>query len=172
MRLLLHMHHVEVGKRPISYGRPPVLQVDSASTCRIGDRLTVYGRESRAMLAVGHGAVLEIGAGALINSGSQITASRSVSTGDHLKLAENAAITDTGFHEIVAGGGVKVAPVAIGDNVWIGRGAMVMPGVTIGDGAVIGAGAIVTGDIPAFSIAVGVPARVIRKLPKSESPRR
>ena len=52
--------------------------------------------------------------------------------------------------------------VHIGDDVWIGRRVIIMPGVTIGNGCIIGAGAIVTNDIPAYSVAVGVPARVVR----------
>ncbi len=55
------------------------------------------------------------------------------------------------------------APVHIGQNVWIGGGAMILPGVRIGDHAVIGAGAVVTKDIPAFALAVGNPAKVVRQ---------
>lgn len=55
-------------------------------------------------------------------------------------------------------------PISIGSNVWIGGGAIVLAGVTIGDNAVIGAGSVVTKDIPANSVAVGNPARVIRQL--------
>lgn len=62
------------------------------------------------------------------------------------------------------------APITIGDNVWCGANVTVLPGVTIGNNAVIGAGAVVTHDIPANSVAVGVPARVIRQL--SEADRR
>jgi maltose O-acetyltransferase len=54
--------------------------------------------------------------------------------------------------------------VTIGNDCWIGGGAIICPGVTIGEGAVIGAGAVVTRDIPPFSVAVGNPARVIKKL--------
>lgn len=54
------------------------------------------------------------------------------------------------------------APVVIEDRVWIGENVCVMPGVTIGKGAIIGAGAVVTHNIPAESIATGVPAKVVR----------
>ncbi|MFJ2947731.1 sugar O-acetyltransferase [Streptomyces sp. NPDC087226] len=55
-------------------------------------------------------------------------------------------------------------PVTIGDNVWLGGGAIICPGVTIGDNSVIGAGAVVTKDIPANVVAVGNPARPVRTL--------
>ena len=55
-------------------------------------------------------------------------------------------------------------PVAIGDDCWIGGGAILCPGVRIGNGAIIGAGSVVTRDIPANSVAVGNPARVTRTL--------
>lgn len=56
-----------------------------------------------------------------------------------------------------------VAPVHVGDRVWIGEGAIIMPGVTIGEGAIIGAHSIVNTNIPDNSIAVGSPAKVIKK---------
>ncbi len=56
------------------------------------------------------------------------------------------------------------APITIGRNVWIGGGAIVLPGVTIGDNAVIGAGSVVVKDIPANCVAVGNPAKVIRQI--------
>lgn len=52
--------------------------------------------------------------------------------------------------------------VTLGHDVWIGHGAIVLPGVSIGNGAAIGAGAIVSRDVPAFAVAVGVPAKVTR----------
>lgn len=55
-------------------------------------------------------------------------------------------------------------PVTIGDNVWIGGGAIILPGVTIGDGCVIGAGSVVTHSVPANSLAVGSPCHVIRQI--------
>ncbi len=55
-------------------------------------------------------------------------------------------------------------PVKIGNNVWIGAGAVVLPGVTIGDNTVIGAGSVVTRDVPANVVAVGNPCRVVREI--------
>lgn len=60
----------------------------------------------------------------------------------------------------------KALPITIGDNVWIGGGAIVLPGVTVGNNSVIGAGSVVTHSVPADSVAVGNPCRVIRKLRK------
>lgn len=56
----------------------------------------------------------------------------------------------------------QTAPVIIGNNVWIGGGAIIMPGVTIGDNVVIGAGSVVTKDIPSNKIAFGNPCRIMR----------
>ena len=56
------------------------------------------------------------------------------------------------------------ADVRIGSNVWVGAGAVILPGVTIGDDTVIGAGSVVTKDIPAGVVAVGCPCRVLRPI--------
>ena len=60
-------------------------------------------------------------------------------------------------------------PIRIGRNVWIGGGAIILPGVTIGDNALIGAGSVVTKDIPSRVFAAGNPCRVIRELEHGES---
>ena len=57
---------------------------------------------------------------------------------------------------------MKTAPVKIGDNVWIGMGAVILKGVTIGDNSVVAAGAIVTKSIPANTIVAGNPAEVVK----------
>lgn len=56
------------------------------------------------------------------------------------------------------------APITVGDDCWLGSGVQVMPGVTIGKGCTIGANSVVTRDIPAYSVAVGAPAKVIKTL--------
>jgi maltose O-acetyltransferase len=55
-------------------------------------------------------------------------------------------------------------PIALGENVWLGGGAIVCPGVTIGEDTVVGAGAVVTRDLPAGVVAAGVPARIVREI--------
>jgi maltose O-acetyltransferase len=58
----------------------------------------------------------------------------------------------------------SAAPITVGDNVWLGGGAILCPGVRIGDDTVVGAGAVVTRDLPAGVVAVGSPARVLREI--------
>jgi maltose O-acetyltransferase len=63
--------------------------------------------------------------------------------------------------------GLRMAPIHIGTDVWVGANCIVMPGVTVGDGAVVAGGSVVTKDVPAFALVSGNPARVIgwRKRP-------
>ena len=86
--------------------------------------------------------------------------------GDDTMFAPNVVITTTNHTinpELREKRMQYVKPVHIGNNVWIGSGAIILPGITIGDGAVIGAGAVVTKDVPAFAVAVGNPAKVKRQ---------
>lgn len=85
--------------------------------------------------------------------------------GDYVMMAPNVTVTVTG-HPVDAGlrrpGTQFSFPVTIEDGVWIGAGAILLPGVTIGKNSVIGAGSVVTKDIPADVVAVGNPCRVLR----------
>lgn len=64
--------------------------------------------------------------------------------------------------------GTWTKPIRIEDRVWIGCGAIILPGVTVGEGAVIAAGAVVAEDVPAYTAVGGVPAKVIRKITESD----
>ena len=87
--------------------------------------------------------------------------------GDFCMFAPNVVIATAG-HPIEPSLRRRVGqynlPVHIGNNVWVGAGAIIMPGVTIGDNSVIGAGSVVTRDIPANVVAVGNPCRVMREI--------
>lgn len=88
--------------------------------------------------------------------------------GDDVLIAPNCAILSVSHNHqnvdipIVDQGDSEPNPPIIGNNVWLGRNVVVMPGIKIGDGAIVGAGAVVTKDIPPYVIVGGVPARIIR----------
>ena len=117
---------------------------------------------------------LVIGGNVTMVSNCQVSCANRVEIGDGCLFGDNVFVTDN-FHggtsdssELgIPPGERKLTskgPVKIGKNCWLGRNVCVMSGVTIGDGCTIGANAVVTHDIPAYSVAVGVPAKVIKKL--------
>lgn len=90
-----------------------------------------------------------------------------VTFGDNVFIAPNCGFYTAGHPLDVQqrNQGLEYAkPIHVGNNVWIGAHVSVLPGVTIGDNCVIGAGSVVTKDIPANSLAVGNPCRVIRSI--------
>lgn len=98
--------------------------------------------------------------GAVILDGAKVTIGRKtlIAPGVHIYTAQHPLDADErDAYE-------NCLPVTIGERCWIGGHATICPGVTIGDRCVIGAGSVVTHDIPADSLAVGNPAKVIRKL--------
>ncbi len=119
--------------------------------------------------------VVIIGDGVQINDYVHLSARLSVSIGDRAMIASRVFIGDHN-HGVYSGPGEHTdprvppqlredwaAPVCIEEDVWIGEGVAVLPGVTIGRGAVIGAMSVVTRDVPPYSIAVGNPARVVKR---------
>ncbi len=120
----------------------------------------------------GFGGKIKIGKKVLVDDYSFISAHESIEIGDETMIAANCYIVD--FNHalplskskklLLSKRGYVSKPVKIGKYVWIGANVVILPGVTIGDNAVIGAGAVVTKSIPANTIAVGNPAKVIRKI--------
>jgi maltose O-acetyltransferase len=92
--------------------------------------------------------------------------------GDDCLIGDYASITDTTFHAISPTESARSVPVVLGNNVWIGRQAIVMPGVEIGDNSVIAAGSIVTRSIERNVVAAGIPARSLRSIDVSDQWRR
>lgn len=88
-----------------------------------------------------------------------------ITIGDGVQIGPNVTIA-TDNHDLHDRMVLRCKPVVIQKNVWIGACVTIMPGVTIGENAVIGGGAVVTKNVPANTIAAGVPAKVIRELSK------
>ena len=109
---------------------------------------------------------ISIGDYCLVSPGVRIASAREVKIGNNCMIANGAYITDADWHGIydrlqTVG---EAAAVELKDNVWIGDCATVCKGVTIGENSIIGAGSIVVKDIPANSVAVGNPAKVVKTL--------
>ena len=112
--------------------------------------------------------VVSIGDRCLIGKGSAIVGHFSITIGNDVWTGHNVYITDQnhGYEDVTRPIGTQSMPekpVTIGDGSWIGYGSVVLPGASIGDHVVIGANSVVTGDIPSYSVAVGSPAKVIRR---------
>ena len=104
-------------------------------------------------------------------SNSVIVAGNSIEIGEHTILGSGVMILDNDFHSMGTGFtwvsecSKNSKPIKIGRGCFIGSRSMILKGVTLGDRAVIGAGAVVTKDVPAYSMAAGNPARVVRTFP-------
>ncbi|NUL45342.1 sugar O-acetyltransferase [Cellulosimicrobium funkei] len=111
------------------------------------------------------GKKLKLGKRVFINSGCRFQDQGGVVIGDDCLIGHNAVFA-TLNHDLdpVRRTDLLPAPIRLGRKVWLGANVTVLPGVTIGDNAVVGAGSVVTKDVPANTVAVGSPARVVRSL--------
>jgi acetyltransferase-like isoleucine patch superfamily enzyme len=140
------------------------IHVSNQGQIQLGERVILYSRPVRIVLATLPGGRLEIGDRTFLNYGVDIGAVQLVRIGSDCLIGAHVSILDNDFHELTARDRRPASrPVLIGDGVWLGNRAMVLPGVTIGAGAAVGAGSVVVTDIPERCLAVGNPARVIRK---------
>lgn len=119
-----------------------------------------------------HNPIISIGKECSIGEYNHITSTNKIIIGDHLLTGRWVTITDnshgdTDYASLLTNPIMRIVkskgPVIIGNNVWIGDKATILPGVTIGDGAVIAANAVVTKDVPAYSVVGGNPARIIKQ---------
>jgi maltose O-acetyltransferase len=125
------------------------------------------GTVVRPPIRVDYGDQLSIGGGGFVNFNLVALDVAPIAIGDDCQIGPSVQLL-TAYHPIEPDPRraklEAAAPITIGDNVWLGGGAIVLPGVTIGDDSVVGAGAVVTKDLPAGVVAVGNPARIIREL--------
>jgi acetyltransferase-like isoleucine patch superfamily enzyme len=151
-----------IGPRARLRGRPHVV---NRGHIEIGDRVTLHSHLVPIELQTVNGGRIEIGHGTFVNYGTIVTAYDSVRIGCECLIGHHVTILDNSEHDVVHRGRPgRSRPVDIGDRVWLCDRAIVLPGVRIGEGAVVGAGAVVTKDVPAWTLAAGNPARVIRRL--------
>ena len=142
--------------------RGVTLDASRSGEIRLDDKVTL---NQKAILIGGAGGI-RLGRGVEINCFGFIDGSGGVDIGERTLVGPGVRIISyqhafDGREPICAQASVA-APVRIGRDVWIGANVIIMSGVTIGEGAVVGAGAVVSRDIPAWAVAVGVPARVLR----------
>lgn len=106
-----------------------------------------------------------VGKNVFINSGCSFQDQGGIIIGDGVLIGHNVVLATLNHDsDPQKRGDMYPAPIRIGNNVWIGAQATVLPGVTIGDGAIVAAGAVVTRDVPANVIVGGVPGKIIKKI--------
>ena len=155
---------------------PMVHQVSSRAVIRKRIRLDVFPFKK---FVVGDGCIIEdftlianavgdvvMGKKVLIGAGSKITGP--VTFGNDILLAQNVVMSGLNhdFEDVtrpIVQQGFSVKEIRIDDGVWIGASAIITAGVHIGKNAVVGAGSVVTKDVPAYSVVVGNPARIVKQ---------
>ena len=157
-----------VGARARTVGKP---LIDNRGTITAGDDLTVNCTVAPVQLVTEPGATLTIGHTVSLGFGVMIGVRESVTLGDRVRVGPYSVIIDTdiplpGLDAARVASLVRVAPVHIGADVWLGGRVTVLAGSRIGNRSIIAAGSIVSGDIPAGVIAGGAPATVLAALPE------
>ena len=110
---------------------------------------------------------VRIGSGTFLNLGVMVAAQELVEIGDHCMFANGCFVTDANHRfddltlPVTWQGFTSKGPTLVGDNVWCGANVVITSGITVGHRCVIGANSVVTEDLPPFSIAAGVPARIL-----------
>jgi acetyltransferase-like isoleucine patch superfamily enzyme len=113
-----------------------------------------------------YGLNITVGINVFINQGCHFMDMGGITIGDDVMIGPKVNLVSAG-HPVAPNerrNGIVAKPIIIGNNVWIGAAATILPGVTIGDNAVIAAGAVVSRSVPADTLAAGVPARVLKHL--------
>ena len=148
----------------------PPLRLQGERRIAIGSGVFVGANSWLQTVAPGAEIAIVIGDGTSIAGNCVISAARSVVLGRKVLVARGVYISDHShaFDDptlaVLDQGIDGVKPVEIGDGAWLGENVVIAPGVTIGKGAVVGANAVVLESVPDFTVAVGIPARVVRRI--------
>ncbi len=142
----------------------PGTQIVNSANVQIGNDCLL---QDSVFIRAGTEGKVTIGDRAALNSFCRLFGHGSIEIGEDTQLGPGTLITTTG-HDYDADLETHFKRVVIGRRVWVGANVTILPGVEIGDFSVIGAGSVVTRKIPPRSIAVGVPARVVKHLHESQ----
>lgn len=163
-RVRLKLYDGVVSARGARASRGLRLRVTDGGACVIGAGVSI---ERNVEITASPG-VIEIGSNTFIGTGSMIVSKDKIVIGENCLIAEYVTIRDQNhkisLDSLIAESGFDAKPILIGRNVWIGAKASILAGVHIGPDSVIGAGSVVTKSVPPKSIAVGVPARIVRRI--------
>lgn len=108
---------------------------------------------------------IHLGCDVFINAGCKFQDQGGIYLGDRVLVGQNVVLATLNHGmDPARRGDLEPAPIRVGNDVWIGANATVLPGVTVGDGAVIAAGAVVTRDVPPMTVVGGVPAKIIKHI--------
>ena len=148
--------------------------IDGACSISIGARCHLGGHSRLAAFRARRGVVrIEIGDGTLISPFAHIGAAELVRIGEECTIGAFTWVTDHD-HDIEEPlsttrrhARIVAAPTTIGDRAYLGERVAVLRGVTVGEGAIVGTNSVVTKDVPPYTIAVGAPARVIKRLDRT-----
>jgi len=163
LRMAYHLWYNSVSfEGKASYqGQPPLIH-GPPGRINIGSNFHSRAIQFVPELGVGTSGYIYIGDDVKIGKGVSIHAETRIDIGNNCRFGDLSVVWDSSFHEVSPTEGTKSKPIKIGNNVWVGRLATVLPGVTIGDHSVIAAHAVVTKDIPSRTVVGGIPAREIR----------
>lgn len=130
----------------------------------VGRNVSFHSKPFPSSISVSKRATLWVGDNVFFNYGLDIGCTKSIRIGSNTIIGPMVNMIDTNFHPVDVEDRSASKDIVISDNVWIGRGVLILPGVTIGRNTVIAAGSVVTRDIPPNVMAGGTPAKVIREI--------
>ncbi|KOO50423.1 acyltransferase [Priestia koreensis] len=181
-KLPMNLMKVKYGEKLLLKGMPVIFNKKGAQLI-IGDNVTInssflsnlVGLYQRTII-VTRTAEAEISIGDNVGiSGATIYARKGIKIGNNTLIGGNTKIMDNDFHPInpetrmnTPNDHMKVSPIEIGTNVFIGCNCLILKGTKIGDNSVVGAGSVVSGEIPDNCIVAGNPVKIIRYLEKNQ----
>ena len=165
----LHANARQVGPNVYVYG--PIRFLGTRNV-ELGGSGNLY---DNVLFETGNAGGIRIGDNFRINRGCLFSARARITLGDGCLIGEYVSIRDNNhvFEDLsrpIGAQGFRAAPIRLGDDVWVGRGAVILQGVTIGHGSVIAANSVVTKDVPAMEVWAGIPAKFLRRRGENKQP--